>query len=299
MRAAQIFDFTWSTAPSGATGGTGVWNFPTPRGFRMFHGLLIGGGGGGGAGARCASATIGGGGQGGQSGGWFLFRGGMDLLAAANSLDITIGDGGAGAPGIAVDSTDGARGSNGGVTKIVCNGVVIFEVNGGRGGLGGANAGSTFVTPAGPAADHGGQGEFLTQQFFRTFSLPGCPIMGSHGPGWGGNSNPYTSSNSATGKPGCTGGGSTGTLAAGGTGGGTNSATNGGAGGANTSIFPFSGGGGGGGGHSASVGAGTVGVGGAGGLYGGGGGGGSRSLNGSLSGAGGAGARGFLRLYML
>lgn len=248
--------------------------------------VLIGAGGGAGSGRRGAAASLRCGGAGGLPG--------MSVLAeppaSAFGLTeaITIGAGGTGGAAVTVDSTNGNAGNNGGVTSIGA----IISVNGGAGGPGGnatasvsaatatgrneigagtaAGSGSTTATAGGggDSANAGGGGG--------GGGLDAADVRRSGGAGGDGT---VTRAGVATGGPGGTTAGASGT--------------------AGTSITDSDKqiGGGGGGGGSAGLPAGGIGGDGAnGGNPGGGSGGGGASLNGFNSGKGGDGGRGEVRI---
>jgi len=111
------------------TVGTCTWN--TPAGATDFRGLIVGGGGGGGA-------DLAGGGGG---GGYVEFE---TLTATSDVFTVTVGDGGAGSPNNATNS------SNGGSSSISGTGINLIA----RGGAGGA----TWYNGGRPAGTNGGSG---------------------------------------------------------------------------------------------------------------------------------------------
>ena len=111
------------------TVGTCTWN--TPAGATDFRGLIVAGGGGGGA-------DLAGGGGG---GGYVEFE---TLTATSDVFTVTVGDGGAGSPNNATNS------SNGGSSSISGTGINLIA----RGGAGGA----TLYNGVRPAGTNGGSG---------------------------------------------------------------------------------------------------------------------------------------------
>lgn len=256
---------------------SGTWNKPANAVF--VHAHIVSGGGGGGAGRRGAAGTVRCGGGGGGGGG--ITIGNIPASVLAASVSVTVGAGGAGAPATTTDNTDGANGTNGGVSSFTTNLRAGTGANS-RGG-GGTNAAGT--------AGGTGQGNISGA------GASGGAASGTGGVGAGGNSL-YTGGGGA-------GGGITSAdvASAGGTGGGspvvTGSAI---AGGVVGGALPANGisqpvgsglGGTGAGGGAASITTAAQ-AGGNGGLYGSGGGGGGASLNGNNSGAGGNGANGIV-----
>ncbi len=251
-----------------------TWTKPTAFAPTWVDVLLVGAGGGGGAGARWAIGTDTSGGDGGGGGAVTRRRVRASLLGATES--VTIGIGGAGAPPVVVNDTNGAAGSDGtestfGTHLIAGPGIggtggsatpgTPVEVDGGRGDLWGGNGGPGDVGASGLAPEEPGQG-----------------AGGGAGGGGVGTGGTAAFGGAIGGRCGGSGasGGTAGILGA-----------SGGMGGAG-----LDGPGAGGGGGGASV-IGAAGDGGQGGLYGGGGGGGGASQNGSASGGGGDGRAGF------
>jgi hypothetical protein len=247
---------------------SGTWTKPagTPK---NVHVDLVSGGGGGGAGRRGAALTVRGGGGGGGGGGYNT----MDLPASALGATVTVTVGAIGAGGIAqaVDSTNGASGSNGGVSSFGTYAVLP----GGGSGAGGSTSG-------------GGPGGGGSSKFY-----------GGSG-GTGGGTGAANNGNGSGGGGGASGGGSINAADAvqgASVGGASQSHDNGDIVGPNSNgPSPLIGaaipGGGGGGGTASLTIAGNPG--GAGGSYGGGGAGGAGSLNGFASGAGGNGGPGIV-----
>lgn len=282
-----------------------TWTHPV--GLKEVIALCIGGGAGGGAGRRGATSTNRAGGGGGQ-GGMLSFR----RIAAADlgtpgvtTQTLTIGNGGAGAPGQTTNSTNGAAGSPGGDTSF---GSLVIAKGGGQGGGGTTTTNSGVGTTQQVSA---GTPSFSPNSLAGTGPTGGTQNAGSNAPaGLNGGAAP--------------GGGAGGGVTSG------NVAGNGGNGGAvqrvNSTVFGGPAGGtapGGVGGNGTSnvglrllldvvdlaEGVGTGGAGGAGnsagaggdggdgGHHGGGGGGGGASLDGSISGAGGDGAPGLIVVH--
>jgi hypothetical protein len=292
----QVFDFTRTAAPAGATGATpGPYTWTIPAGAKAVYMIAIAGGAGGGSGRRgaAASARFGGGaGVGGALGETMLSV--AELPSA--TLTITVGAGGAGGASQTTNDTNVNNGTNGGSSSVALSSgtapLLVFGVNngGGSGGTAAAGAGG-FNQPAGTGssvaavagsvtANGSGQGMFLRG------GAPG-------GPGGGIDA----SNNSRSGAPGTTQqwsfGGSGGGVGpgAGGTAPGGNATSSG------TNNIVSTGGNGGGGGAAGNA---TTagGNGGNGGFPGGGGGGGGASFNGYASGAGGNGANGIVRIVV-
>jgi hypothetical protein len=107
--------------------------------------LIVGGGGGGG---RGSSAGGGGGGQ--------VLLQTIDLNLGA-TLNITIGQGGAGARQLGNNSNNGQAGGNTGVNLISGATSINYSANGGQGGAGNGNAGANGNGNAGGSANGNGQ----------------------------------------------------------------------------------------------------------------------------------------------
>lgn len=281
MRISKYFDFTYSTAPSGATGGSGAWSFTLPAGFTRYMFVAVGGGGGGVSGARVASFQSGYA-YGGQGGGVSRHMGAISDLPSL-TLSITVGAAGTGGTAPIVDQTRGNPGTRGGNTIVTSSGTDIVSA---RGGVGGQDASSGTDSEPGGVGTEG--------------SSPG-PAIGLTGPslaGWGhfaGTGGYGTQSSGGT-------AGTYGSLGTKRAAGGTTPGSAGSAGGNgadNTSVYPFAGGGGGSAYRDPSTPYAGVGLaGGNGGLYGGGGGAGQTVFTGYTAGNGGNGAAGFVRIYL-
>lgn len=131
-----VYEFTTTSAPSGATGSGGAYTWPIPAGVKALQIFMVGGGGGGGSGRVDAAGTArsGGGGGGGAACNFVTL-----LASGISSLDITVGAGGAGGAGVA--SANGNPGTLGNPTTVRVNGqssrgLLAF---GGGGGGGGTN----------------------------------------------------------------------------------------------------------------------------------------------------------------
>lgn len=259
----------------------GNFEWIKPDGATHVDVICIGGGGGGGAGRKEASnSSVSGGGGGGQGGG--VSRHSLDASLLDDTVQITVGQGGAGGVSINPGNTNGNGGTAGGNSVFGS----FVQAGGGQGGAGGLAAG---VAPA----KNFGQGNIST---------------GTNGAG---NNPPFEAGAPTTGSGyGATGGGlggfNDGSLSA--SGGGSFIASDGamlpidllgGAGGVDVDGQPgsdaptnYMGGTGGGGGGTSTT---TQRNGGAGGLPGGGGGGGNTGLNGTFdSGTGGKGGDGLV-----
>lgn len=262
----------------------GTWNKPaTANAVRIF---MIGGGGGGGSGRQSASGTAAFGGGGG-SGGAMIQYATMPASVFASTESVVVGTGGAGGVSISIGDTDGAAGSNGGISTF-SSGATLIQALGGLGGGGGTTA------AAGTAGAGTQNGDFAT-------NVAGNSNGTYYQPSGGGSGGSVSAALSTS--SGSTGGGvalaatqgtqlnqgsSLGSFTAG-----SPIQSNSGYGGIGN-VFGRPKGGGGGGGGSPNPTRTVAGNGGAGGNYGGGGGGGAGSLNGVTSGAGGAGGDGIV-----
>jgi hypothetical protein len=270
---------------------SGTWT--KPAGATYCDITLQGGGGGGGSGRRGATSTNRMGGGGGAPGSRRMVRVPASIFDATEAY--TIGAGGPGGAAISTDSTNGATGTAGGLTRFDDFGTSLFA-NGGAAGAGGTaangNPGSGAVNGFSNLlmgllanAPNGGTGSTTAP----TVGVAPTVIMPTGGGGGGG-----ISSANALGT-GAAGGGLTldgGTFFAGGAGGAP--ATAGSAGGSLANYLLGTGGGGGGtGGNNGLTNGGTGGEGGGYGSGGGGGGAASQSAA-SSSGKGGDGAPGFI-----
>jgi hypothetical protein len=252
---------------------TGTWT--KRQGATTVEVVCIGGGGGGGSGRRGAAGSnrFGGGGGGGGSFGRTL----LDAAQLGASESVTVGAGGAGAPAINVDDTDGIDGAEGGATSFGA----WLTAPGGRPGRGGAAAARCNGESAGGGAGFaGGDGgaSSVTSPAGRGSNLGGTSGGGAGGgisardvPQAGGEGAASAHANVTGGGAGASDGGHAGPVADIG------------------SERAIGGAGGGGGGGAMTTGGGN---GSGGGAWGGGGGGGGAALNGFFSGAGGDGGAG-------
>lgn len=115
--ASEVFDFTRTTAPSGATGGSGAWTWTLPSAAKSLRLIAIAGGGGGGSGRRGAAGTARFGGGSGTGG---ILADSLVSVAELSTLTlkITVGSGGAGGAARTTDDTNGAAGTTGGLSKV-------------------------------------------------------------------------------------------------------------------------------------------------------------------------------------
>lgn len=245
--------------------------------------LCIGSGGGGGAGRRGAAGSVRFGGGGGSSGPMTRERIPASSLGATET--VTIGSGGAGAPAVASDNSDGAAGGFGG-TSSFGNHFRAVGGNPGSGGSASSGSGGTSLVGSGNIGWVGTGG---------ASSVSAAAGTGSGGTSACGGAGGGISSGDAAQAGGAGGNGTvwhgSGSIV------GASGGTSGSAGGAGTDIsntYDYWGGSGGGGGAASTSAA--AGAGGNGGNPGGGGGGGGASVNGNNSGAGGAGGRGEVRV---
>jgi len=266
---------SWATAPGApadiqiftATGAS-TWN--KPSGAAAVEVIVIGAGGGGASARKGAAASVRNGSGGGGGGGLsrMIFRA-TDL---SSSVSVTVGTGGTGGPAITNDNTNGANGTDGGVSSFgsyLTANPGTGKIFGGSDGLGGTGLTSNGSN-GGPGGASGAAG----------VAGSASGLAGAGGGGGGG----VTSGNVQ--NAGAAGGAHTFGGLTGGTGGAAGG-TNGGAG--NTHGNGAAGTGGGGGGGNSTAG-GNGGSGGAAGGKGAGGGGGGAATNGA--GSSGAGANG-------
>ena len=297
----DVFEFTRSVSPSGATGSNGAWTWTLPSTAKMVRVTAIGGGGGGGSGRRGASGTARFGGGGGASSGLcdVLFSASADGIAG-QSLTVSVGAGGAGGAARTTDDTNGAAGSAGGNTTVAWGSRSLFAGGGGGGAGGTAAAGtggsinlySMMLGIAGGSSSVSGQASAPNPG--QSWATAGSIYMtAAGGAGGGGISTADTSRAGGQGRgdhllAGLTSafGSNSGGTAGGGAG---PSAVD-----SNTNSISWAGGSGSGGGGGNSTTAG--GNGGNGGRYGGAGAGGGAAFNGYNSGAGGNGAEGYVRI---
>ena len=282
-----LYEFTRTTAPAGATGGSGTWTFTLPSNCTYVRFECIGGGAGGGSGRRGASATnrFGGGGGGGGGRGDVVFT--ASLLSSRTML-IKVGEGGAGGAGRTTDDADGNAGTSGGQSAVryssngALNNNLCMAIFGGGGGGGTASSGTAGHTAFSQSQGSAG-GSSQTTAAGNAASESSAAASGggggggidasntARGGGNGGRISPFSNTNF----------GSTGGTAPGGNGG-------------DPFVYGYLGhGGAGGAGHASGAG----GSGSSGAFPGGGGGGGGASVNGNNSGAGGNGADGIVRIY--
>lgn len=154
----QVFDFTRTTAPAGATGGSGAWAFSLPRQARYVELVAVAGGGGGGSGRRGAAGTNRSGGAGGGPGGTTIIT---RPVAGGELLSIAVGAGGLGGAGQTTNDTNGNAGSTGGNSSCSSSGRNWIVAGSGQPGAGGTA--TTFTSgPGAPGSSMwsigGGQG---------------------------------------------------------------------------------------------------------------------------------------------
>jgi hypothetical protein len=282
----EVFEFTRTTAPSGATGNNGPWAWTLPATARAVRFECIAGGGGGGSGRRFAAGNQRFGGGGGSGGG----RGEVTFPAAlltSRDLIIGVGAGGAGGAARATDDSDGVAGTAGGVSYVryaavggALNNNLCMATAGGTGGGGTATngtAGSNFAQFPGSSGGASSTSAAATSGSEAANAASGGgggggidTVNTARNGGSGGRISPFSNTNF----------GSTGGTAPGGNGG-------------DPWVYGYLGHGGAGGAGNAS---GAGGNGSSGAFPGGGGGGGGASVNGFSSGAGGNGADGIVRI---
>ena len=139
--------YTGSGTGSGVTQ-TYTWSKP-PAGLKYLEVCCVGAGGGGGSGRKSAPAVQGGTGGGGGAIVWATF----DASILSSNYTITVGAGGAGAPGQTTANTSGISGVGGGTSSFG----TLVVARGGQGGGGGAASGvrrtegglATSCTPSG------------------------------------------------------------------------------------------------------------------------------------------------------
>lgn len=285
-KSSEIFDFTRTTAPAGATGEAGVWTWSIPTGAKMMKIHTIGAGAGGGSGRVDVAGTPRTGGGGGGPGGTTI----IDVpVGSLTTLDITVGAGGAGGASQTASVGNGVAGSAGGLTRVLSGGIRLCATgssNFGAGGVGGSAIGGGGASSYCMWSSSGGTGTNTTGLEGGTTS--GFPVStgGSGGGGIAANNvfgigfrgsiNTVFGANNFASSQTTQGGNGT-----------QNPIIN------PDAIFGYSGGGGGAGSSIGPAGAGANGTG-----YGAGGGGGGAALSGFSSGAGGAGADGFVRIIV-
>lgn len=285
--APAVYEFTTTSAPSGATGSAGAYTWPIPAGVKALQIFMVGAGGGGGSGRVDAAGTARSGGGGGGGASTTLVN---LLVSGFSSLDITVGAGGAG--GAAVSTGNGNAGLAGApstvrVTGQTTRGLLAFGGGGGGGGTSttGSNGGGQTAVSTIPAVS-GGTGRSTQAGDGASNSNPGC----GGGGGGGGVDSANTAYGGGVGSPISRLYGWDNSNAAGG----NNTGGNGGAA-VTLSNIPHQGFGSGGGGGGGRASGGNGGSGGNG-YFGGGGGGGGAAVTGNSSGAGGNGGDGLVRI---
>jgi hypothetical protein len=292
-----FYDFNYSTAPIGATGGSGSWTFGLPSWVSHIDVITVGAGSGGSSGARYALAA--GGGGGGAGGGTSVGRYFVADLGNT-TLAVVVGLGGTGGASVTTNSTDGNAGIDGGPSSVAIEDVILvvsaptqgaFPSSASDGGAGGNQSNGAFqplLLSVRQVGTYGGAGGFPDQIAAGT----GADISDTDAATGGGGGGCLENGGELA-NPGAR-GGNTATYGTATNGGAAGALHANGGNGANPAAPIYVGTGGGGGGSSATVGV-AAGRGGNGGIGGGGGGGGA-SINGSASGAGGNGGNGFVRI---
>jgi hypothetical protein len=298
---ATIYEFTRSSAPSGATGSNGAYTWTLPSDAKMIEYWLVGAGGGGGSGRQGAAGTARFGGGGGANGGLTLGSVPVSTLSTT-TLTIRVGAGGAGGAARTTSDTNGAAGGHPSEATLVAFGAIEDGRNVSAGRSGGGGGGTNASGAAGDA------NQFSAAQFYGGFGGASSATANA-----GNGARPSSVNIAFTSAGGAAGGGiSTGDVSYngglipsdaispqvgqqsvninGGTapgGAGTNGQQH-----VGMTRLPGCGGSGGAAGNSTTAG----GAGGNGAFPGGGGGGGGASFNGYASGAGGNGGDGYIRI---
>lgn len=213
----------------------GTYTPAFPAGASIGYAILVGAGGGAGAGASYNNTTTTkGGGNGGNTGCVSIYDLTGQLLQVTS---ITVGAGGAGAPGQTTVNADGAAGTAGGDTTLTFSNGVVYKAKGGAAGLGGTSgaavaqtaptSGGNFAlglpggtggigggtatagasTPFAPNSEYlssaGGGGAGLTTANAGERSGAGGDCGAADGAGWGaGTANVGSGSNGRAGNPG-------------------------------------------------------------------------------------------------
>jgi hypothetical protein len=145
----QVFDFYYDSAPAGATGGSGTWNFTIPSWSNHQLITMIAAGGGGGSGRVGVSGTVCGGGGGGGSGAYGFAS---TRITGGDAVEILVGAGGAGAAGVGTAAANGLNGTAGGTTSVrwlTAN--ITLRLGSGFGVGGGGGGGTTGLGANGTA----------------------------------------------------------------------------------------------------------------------------------------------------
>jgi len=156
----EIFDFTRSIAPGGATWDGSKWAWVVPQGMQRAEALLLSGGGGGGSGRRGAASTARGGGGGGSGGAYGIIRF-LTVELPTTNISITPGAAGVGGAAITTDDTNGNNGTDGGGSSIhhTNSPLMIFgNFAGGKGGAAGTTSGGAGGATTNPSVTGIGDG---------------------------------------------------------------------------------------------------------------------------------------------
>lgn len=129
-RLRTIFDFTRTTAPDGAIGSNGTWQWTVPAWVKRFRIEALGAGAGGASGAVGAIGTARLGGIGGAGGGVEIVEIDADEIAT-RVLTVTVPAGGSGGTAVTSDSTGGNAGTAGGAAIVECDGETLVRAYGG------------------------------------------------------------------------------------------------------------------------------------------------------------------------
>ena len=169
---AQILDFDFDSAPAGATGGSGTWQYTLPSNFQFLRVILVGGGGGGGSGRVSANDVAAGGGAGGSGGAIVI----GDICTTGGEIaTITVGAGGAGGAAVTTPDTNGVAGQPGGISTISLSpsaSSVVF-------GFGASNVSSTGGAGGTTSAPLATQPPTLSASALRLGSQGSAAVAGS------------------------------------------------------------------------------------------------------------------------
>ncbi len=189
---ANVYEFGVNSAPSTATGSSGVWAWTLPSSAKFLEILAIGSGGGGGSGRRGAAGTARFGGGGGAGGSASIMTTSTVNLTSF-TLGVFVPVGGAGGAAVTTDNTDGNNGTSPPLwSSVAFNGGGIYTSHiiapnglGGSGGTASAGTGGSFVSNNSDyfKATAGGSSSITAQAGMISISNG---FAGMSGPGGGG-----------------------------------------------------------------------------------------------------------------